>query len=57
MSKYTQYTQRNRVVAANSNALFPISLNPNVVDLWYAKLWDLLDQTFEISVCNDIGQD
>jgi len=49
MSKYSQYTQRNRVVAANPNSLFPISLHPNVVDLWYAKLWDLFDQTFEIS--------
>ena len=34
----------NWVLAANSDFLTPISLQPNVVDLRYFQLWHLLDQ-------------
>ena len=36
--------QRNWVFATNSDFLITISLEPNVVDLNYFKLWILLDQ-------------
>ena len=36
--------QRNWVFVTNSDFLIPISLQPNVVDLRYFKLWILLDQ-------------
>ena len=38
------FTQRNWVFATNSDFLFTISLEPNVADLRYFKLWILLDQ-------------
>ena len=34
---------RNRVFVTNSDFLIPISMQPNVVDLKYFKLWILLD--------------
>ena len=34
---------RNWVFATNSDFLIPISLDSNVVNLWYFKLWLLLD--------------
>ena len=34
--------KRNWVFATNSNFLIYISLQPNVVDFWYFKLWYLL---------------
>ena len=37
-------SQRNWVFATNSDFLFIISLEPNVVDLRYFKLWILLDR-------------
>jgi len=36
--------QRNWVFATNSDFLIPIFLEPNFADLWYFKLWILLDQ-------------
>ena len=38
------FVQRNWVSATNSDILTPISLQPDVVDLWYFKLWFLLYQ-------------
>ena len=31
------------VLATNSNVLIPISLQPDVVSLWFLKLWILSD--------------
>ena len=49
--------QRNWVFATNCDFIIPISLDSNVVDLWYFKQWLLLDQItkFEISKVYDIG--
>ena len=33
-----------QVISTNSDSLIPKSLQPNVVELWYLKLWILLDQ-------------
>ena len=38
------YWQRNWVFATNSDFIINISLEPNVADLRYFKLWILLDQ-------------
>ena len=35
------YTKRNWVFVTNSDFLIHKSLKPNVVDLWYFKLWNL----------------
>ena len=45
-AKFTGHKQcqRNWVFVTNSDFLIPISLQPNVVDLRYFKLWILLDQ-------------
>ena len=54
--------ERNWVVATNSECLITISLQPDVVDFLYFKLWILLDQIvwkfeirFTLSGCKDIG--
>ena len=38
------FVQRNWVFATNSDFLIPISLEPNVIDLRYFKLWIVLVQ-------------
>ena len=40
----TKETQRNWGFATTSNLLLTVSLQPNVVNLWYFKLWIMLDQ-------------
>ena len=49
--------QRNWVFVTNSTFLISISLLPNVVDLWYFRLWNLSlkYQRFTSSDCKDIG--
>ena len=37
-------TERNWAFVTNSDFLIPISLQPNVVDLRYFKLWNILKQ-------------
>ena len=38
----------NWVFATNSDFQFPISVEPNVVDIRYFKLWTLLDWIFKV---------
>ena len=38
------------VFATNSNVLIPISLQPDVVDLWYFILWILLDKKSKFEI-------
>ena len=52
-------TLRKWVFTTNSNFCIPLSLQLDVVDTWYFKLWFLLDlslkyQMFRSSGCNDI---
>ena len=57
----SNYKKRNWVLATNLDFLNPISLQFNVGDLWYFKLWILLDVDslkywrFTPSGCKDIG--
>ena len=40
--------QRNWVIAPNANSLIPLSLQFNVVDLRYFKLWILMDEIIKV---------
>ena len=44
------HDKRNWVFATNSDFQIPVTLQPNVVDLIYFKLWILLAQIIQVEI-------